>query len=142
MYMLISMYLLEIPIAVIQISLVQDQNDRDFTFYVISICVLSKLTVPVLRDNEDHSIRIFYNCSFLISECCHLWLLKQVNTFCIVLFAHTVISTCRESCAVYTLPGHRAAFLWIFILLAIFWVSVVWVEVLFLVFNHLLLKIF
>lgn len=68
MYMLISMYLLEIPIAVIQISLVQDQNYRDFTLYVISICVLSKLTVPVLRDNEDHSIRIFYNCSFLISD--------------------------------------------------------------------------
>lgn len=72
MYMLISMYLLEIPITVIQISLVQGQNYRDFTFYVISICVLSKLTVPVLRDNEDHSIRTFYNCSFLISEYCHL----------------------------------------------------------------------
>lgn len=112
MYMLISMYLLEIPIAVIQISLVQDQNYRDFTFYVLSVCVLSKLTVPVLRDNEDPSIRILYNCSFLLSEHCHLWLLKQVNIFCIVLFAHIVISTCRESCAVYTLPGHRAAFLW------------------------------
>lgn len=62
---------LEMPVVFIQISPVQDQDYRDFAFYAISVFVLSLLRGPVLGDNEDQSIRIFYNCSNFLSQSAH-----------------------------------------------------------------------
>jgi hypothetical protein len=96
------------PIALALVSLVQDQDYGDFALYAISVFVLSLPTVPVLRDNEDHSIRIFCDYSFSYLRVHIIVILSSMITkagkrvsYCFVC-THCLIRVLRKLCHEYT----------------------------------------